>query len=53
MWGESERLAILPKTKGSGIMVSDFVEEHREFLQLSSAELIEVKGKCPNIEPAA
>lgn len=28
MWGEEERLAILPKTKGSGIMVSDFVEEH-------------------------
>ena len=24
MWGESEWPAILPKTKGSGIMVSDF-----------------------------
>ena len=28
MWGESERPAILPKTKGSRIIVSDFVEEH-------------------------
>lgn len=28
MWGVTERPAILPKTKGSGIMVSDLVEEH-------------------------
>ena len=28
MWGEEERLALLPKTKGSGLMVSDFIEEH-------------------------
>ena len=32
MWGEEDRPAILPKTKGSGIMVSDFVEEHGDFL---------------------
>ena len=31
MWGESKQPAILPKTKGSGIMVSDFVEEHGGF----------------------
>ena len=33
MWGEEERPAILPKTKGSGIMVSDFVEEHNVFFK--------------------
>ena len=33
MWGEEERPAILPKTKGSGIMVSDFVEEHNGFFK--------------------
>ena len=39
MWGESERPAILPKTKGSGIMVSDFVEEYGGYLKLSPEEL--------------
>ena len=38
MWREENRPAILPKTKGSGIMVSDFVEEHGEFLKLKDEE---------------
>ena len=38
MWGEEERPAILPKTKGSGIMVSDFVEEHGGYLRLTDEE---------------
>ena len=53
MWGESERPAILPKTKGSGIMVSDFVEEYGGYLKLSPDELDHAKSKYPNIEPAA
>ena len=53
MWGESERPAILPKTKGSGIMVSDFVEEYGGYLKLSPEELDHAKSKYPNIEPAA
>ena len=53
MWGESERPAILPKTKGSRIMVSDFVEEHGGYLKLSPAELVQAKRKYPNIQPAA
>ena len=53
MWGESERPAILPKTKGSGIMVSDFVEEHGGYLKLSPVELVQAKRTYPNIQPAA
>ncbi len=39
MWGTEDKPAILPKTKGSGIMVSDFIYEHNGFLRLSSEEL--------------
>ena len=39
MWGTDDNPAILPKTKGSGIMVSDFVEEHGGYLCLSEDEL--------------
>ena len=51
MWGESERPAILPKTKGSGIMVSDFVEEHGGYLKLLPDEVDEAKSQYPNIKP--
>lgn len=40
MWGTEDKPAILPKTKGSGIMVSDFVEEYGGFLRLSDEERI-------------
>ena len=53
MWGESERPAILPKTKGSGIMVSDFVKEYGGYLKLSPEELDHAKSQYPYIEPAA
>ncbi len=39
MWGTEDKPAILPKTKGCGIMVSDFIDEHNGFLRLSSEEL--------------
>lgn len=35
--------AILPKTKGSGIMVSDFVKEHGSFLKLTNEEFQQAK----------
>ena len=34
MWGTADKPAILPKTKGSGIMVSDFIDELNGFLRL-------------------
>ena len=42
MWGE-ERPAILPKTKGSGIMVSDFIDEHNGYLCLTNEEFKQAK----------
>ena len=38
-----------PKSKGSGIMVSDFVDEHNGFLALSDEEYDAAKMKHPNI----
>ena len=49
MWGEEDRPAILPKTKGSGIMVSDFVEEHGGFLKLTDEEFERAKTTNPAI----
>ena len=53
MWGEEERPAILPKTKGSGIMVSDFVEEYGGYLQLSPDVFEHAKRQYPDITPSA
>jgi hypothetical protein len=36
--GTGEELRIQPKTKGSGIMVSDFIDQHSGFLNLSDQE---------------
>ncbi len=38
MWGTEDKPAILPKTRGSGLMVSDFIEEHSGYLCLSEDE---------------
>ena len=53
MWGESKRPAILPKTKGSGIMESDFVEERGQYLKLTPGEFESAKEQYPSIEPNA
>ena len=52
MWGESERPAILLKTKGSGIMVSDFVGAWG-YLKLTQEELESTKEQYPSIDPNA
>ena len=38
MWAEDDHSALLPKTKWSGIMVSEFIDEHNGFLQFTSEE---------------
>ena len=48
MWGAADKPAILPKTKGSGIMVSDFIDEHHGFLRLSSEELEDARALDTN-----
>ena len=50
MWlWESKRPAILLKTKGSEIMVSDFVEEYGAYLKLTPKELSTAKEQYPSI----
>ena len=39
MWGTADKPAILPKTSGSGIMASDFIEDHSGYLCLLLEEL--------------
>ena len=53
MWREEDRPAILPKTKGSGIMVSEFVEKHGGCLQHTDAELVLAKERFPDIKLSA
>ena len=36
--GKEERPALLPKTKGSGVMVSDFIDEYDGYLRLTDAQ---------------
>ena len=38
MWGQEERPVLLPKTKGSGMMVSDFIDEYDGYLRLTDAQ---------------
>jgi len=52
MWGEDNRPAIPPKSKGSGIMVSDFVKEHDGHL-LTSDQYEAAKRRNPNIKQSA
>ena len=53
MWGEEDRPEILPKTKGSRIMVSDFVEEHGGYLQFTDQQLEMAKQQFPGIKQRA
>ena len=47
MWGTEENPPILPKTKGEGILVSDFIEEYGGYLSLSESELDEAAKIYP------
>ena len=53
MWGSADKPAILPKTKGSGIMVSDFIDEHSGYLKLSPEELEDARDSDDNFPEEA
>ena len=38
VWGNEDQPFIKPKTKGSGIMVSDFIDQYNGFLRLTDEE---------------
>lgn len=49
-WATGEEAIIQPKTKGAGIMVSDFIEQHSGYLRLSTEE---AKGVNPTFPTTA
>ena len=53
LWAEKGTTVMRPKSKGSGIMVSDFIDEHNGFLQLTDKEYACVKEQDPTIRKCA
>ena len=51
--GGGGKPAILPKTKGSGVMVSDVAEEHECYLRLSDGQYKRTKAIEPSIALSA
>ena len=47
-WGEKGTTMMRPKSRGSGIMVSDFIEENNGYLALTQAEYEEAKKSNPS-----
>ena len=47
-WGTKNTHTIKPKSKGSGIMVSDFIDEHNGYLALTQEEYDRVKVSDPS-----
>ena len=52
-WGMKGENMMKPKSKGAGIMVSDFIDEHNGFLALSDDEHDAVKASKPHIRKYA
>ena len=52
-WGMKGEKMMKPKSKGAGIMVSDFIDEHNGFLALSDDEYQAAKALKPNIRKYA
>ena len=53
MWATEDTPIIQPKTKGSGAMVRDFVDKHREFRQLSDEEHTNISAEKPDFLKSA
>ena len=49
MWAVEDHPAILPKTKGSGIMVLDFISEHQGYITFPLEERERAKRQFPDI----
>lgn len=53
MWADDDMQVLRPKGRGSGVMVSDFIDEHRGFLRLTDAELEDARKTHPEIRQEA
>ena len=49
MWAENGKQPIKPKSQGRGIMVSDFVDEHNGYLNLTDEEFDKEKDSYPKL----
>ena len=45
MWGEQGQCVLKPKSRGSGIMVSDFIDKHNGYLRLTDEEYTQAVDK--------
>ena len=48
-WADETMTVLKPKSKGSGMMVSDFIEEHGGFLELTNDEFEAAKASGVNV----
>ena len=53
MWAAEDMAVIRPKTKGSGIMVSDFIDQHSGFLRLTDEEYELARATDPSFPKQA
>ena len=53
IWGTGDHPYIQPKSKGAGIMVSDYIDQHNGFLQLSDTEYQLASVSSPNFPKTA
>ena len=53
LWAEKGTNVMRPKSKGSGIMVSDFIDERNGYLELTQEEYEQAKQKDPSIRKHA
>ena len=53
MWGEQRQCVLKPKSQGSGIMASDFIDEHTGYLSLTDEEFIQADDKVDGLQKEA
>ena len=49
-WGTRDMTFLRPKSKGAGIMVSDFIDEQNGYLQLTEEEFSKAKETIPDLK---
>ena len=52
-WGTKDMQILRPKSRGSVIMVSDFIEEHNGYLRLTDQEFEEANRSNPRVKNQA
>ena len=53
MWGEQGQCVLKPKSRGSGIMVSDFIDEHNGYLRLTDEEFMQAVDHVDGLQKEA